>query len=248
MWNGNAVPARVFLMAISLMTVAGCEGGAAPHETTAAAGIAPLNESFNGRYRIDRERNRVWFLTHEGVFLYDPSRPERIELSLPDWVWAGAPYGCLPDLALGPRGEAVITSDVVPTLWRIEPDTLAVTVHPLTLDADTDKDVGFSALAYSAERGVFYAASYQTGSLWRVDPLLTKAERVSLSAPVVHACALTLRPRNPQRGTWSTGLCVGTPDNGWSVDFAPDQRSAYVRPASCAERPGVMDALSLKGE
>jgi hypothetical protein len=248
MWNGNAVPARIFLMAASLVLIAGCDTANTPREAAATANAAPQMERSNGRYRIDRLRNRVWFLTSEGVFLYDSSRPERIELSLPGWVWAGAPYGCLPDLALGPKGEAVITSDVVPTLWRIDPETLGVSVHPLVLDADTDKDVGFSALAYSPERGVFFAASYHGGSLWRVDPLLRTAQKVPLSAPVTQACEMAVRPRNPQRGTWSAGLCVRTPDNGWSVDFAPDQRSAYVRPASCIDRPGVMEALSLKGE
>jgi hypothetical protein len=243
MWNGNAVP----LVAASLVLIAGCDTSA-PRESATAPSVAPQIEPASGRHRIDRVRNRVWFLTHEGVVLYDPSQPQRIELSLPGWTWAGAPHGCLPDLALGPRGEAVITSDVLPTLWRIDPDTLAVSVHPLALDADNDKDVGFSALAYSPERGMFFAASYHWGSLWQVDPLLTRAQRVSLSAPVMHACEMSVRPRNPDRGTWSASLCVRTPHEGWSVDFAPDQRSAYVRPASCTERPGVMDALSLKGE
>ncbi|HEV3009883.1 MAG TPA: hypothetical protein VGX52_12685 [Burkholderiales bacterium] len=244
MWNGNAVP----LVAASLLFIAGCDGGPTARETATTASVPPQVESANGRYRVDRDRNRVWFLTHEGVSLYDPSQPQRIELSLPGWTWAGAPHGCLPDLALGPRGEAVITSDVLPTLWRIDPETLAVSVHPLTLDSDNDKDVGFSALVYSAERGAFFAASYHHGSLWRVDPLLTRAQRVPLSAPVAHACEVTVRARNPQRGSWLAGLCVRTPDGGWSVDFAPDQRFAYVRPASCTDRPGVMQALSLKGD
>jgi hypothetical protein len=240
MWNGNAI----LLVAASLVLIAGCNERRAPPETATAQIEQP-----NGRYRVDRARNRVWFLTEQGVVLYDPARPERIELSLPGWVWADAPFGgCLPDLALGPRGEAVITSNVVSILWRIEPETLAVTMHPLTLDDDTGKDVGFSALAYSAERGVFFAASYHDGSLWRVDPQLTKAQRVPLSAPVTRACGMTVRPRNSQRGAWSAGLCVRTPHEGWSVDFAPDQRSAYVRPASCTDRPGLMEALSLKGE
>ena len=88
-----------------------------------------------------------------------------MSLPLPGWLLVDAPYSCPPDLALGPKGEALITSNILPTLWRIDPESLAVTVHPLLLDADTDKDVGFSALAYSPQHGAFIAASYAHGSL-----------------------------------------------------------------------------------
>jgi len=71
---------------------------------------------------------------------------------LPGWLYAGEPYGCAPDLALGPKGEALISSDVVPVLWRVDPETLAVTQHTPWLDADADKDIGFTALAFSREQ------------------------------------------------------------------------------------------------
>jgi streptogramin lyase len=113
---------------------------------------------------------------------------------LPGWVWAGAPYGCLPDLALGPRGEAVVTSNVLPTLWRIDPDSLAVSVHALALDADDDKDVGFTGLVYSPQHGAFFAASHAHGSLWRIDPQLRTARKMPLSASNPQPCGLALRP------------------------------------------------------
>ena len=101
-----------------------------------------------------------------------------------------APYGCPPDLALGPKGEAVVTSNIVPILWRIDPDTLAVSVHELVLDADNDKDVGFSGLRYSTEHGVFFAASDVHGSLWRIDPLLRKGQKVPFLAPIREGCVV----------------------------------------------------------
>jgi hypothetical protein len=79
-------------------------------------------------------------LTEEGLALYDVKAPKRVAIPLPEWVVIGKGYGCLPDLALGPGGEAVITSNAVPTLWTVDPETLAVAVHPLALDADTDKE------------------------------------------------------------------------------------------------------------
>lgn len=158
--------------------------------------IAPISgtatEAPAARYQVDPARNRAWSVNHEGVVLVEQSK-SRTVLALPEWVWVHEPYGCPPDLALGPKGEAVITSNVLSTLWRIDPETLAVSVHRLALDADGDKDVGFSALAYSREHGAFFAASYSHGSLWKIDPELVTARKVPQSAPVRQACGLPLR-------------------------------------------------------
>ena len=218
--------AKAFSVALLIVPIGGCDIDAGPRETQAIDASAPL--AAEARYQVDPARNRVWLLSHEGVFLFEPSRPGRIALSLPDWVWVGTQYGCLPDLALGPRGEAVITSNIVPTLWRVDPDTLAVSVHRPVLDADDDKDVGFSALVYSREHGAFFAASYSHGSLWKIDPRFESAQKVSLSAPLREACGLALRAR---------GLCARTPHRSWTVELAPHGRSAYIGAASCADRP-----------
>ena len=175
MGNGNA--ARIFFLAACMAASGGCGIGAGPSQRTE---ISPAPEA---RYQVDRARNRIWVLTEDGVVLYDVKTPKKIAIALPDWVLVGKAYGCLPDVALGPRGEAVITSNVVPTLWRVDPETLAVTVHPLALDADTDKDVGFSGLAYSAEHGAFFAVSAAHGTLWRIDRLFTRARKGRSSGP-----------------------------------------------------------------
>ena len=248
MWNGNAVAARVFSFAASIVSIAGCDIGAAPLQSATAAHDAQQIQFPNGRYQIDPERHRVWFLTHEGVFVYDVSRTERVAVSLPGWVSVDTFYGCLPDLALGPKGEAVITSNSLPTLWRIDPDTLAVSVHPLLLDADTDKDVGFSGLAYSPQHGAFLAASYSHGSLWRIDPQYKTAQKISLSAPIPGACGLALRSRSSQALSRLADLCVRTPRGGWAVILAPNWRSARVSAAPCTDHPWPLDAGWLKGK
>jgi len=191
MWNGNARLVRALILAASMVLIAGCESGAAPRQ---ASNDAPDLQLPGARYQVDAARNRVWALTPEGVLLFDVSRPERAAVRLPGWVWAGAPYGCLPDLALGPRGEAVVTSNVLPTLWRIDPESLVVSVHALTLDADTDKDVGFSGLVFSAQHGAYFAASDSHGSRWRIDTLLRTAQKIPLSASIPQPCGLALRP------------------------------------------------------
>jgi hypothetical protein len=222
---------RTSILVLSVV-IAGCELGAAPRSASVPE-TAQAQEPV-GRHRVDAARNRVWFLTAEGVFLYDAARPGRIAFELPGHVWAGEPYGCLPDLALGPNGEALITSDIAPTLWRIDPETLAVSVHPLALDSDADKDVGFSALAYSAAQGAYFAASYHHGTLWRIDPQLGNARQIALSAPVHRACGFTLPSRGFRATTGRSGqMCVRTLDGERSVMLAPDWRSAYVSAAPC---------------
>jgi hypothetical protein len=245
MWNGNAVSVGVFSLAASIVAIGGCEIGTAPREIAQDARQVQLP---SGRSQIDPERNRVWFLTQKGVFVYDVSRPERVAVSLPGWVTVDTSYGCLPDLALGPNGEAVITSNTLPTLWRIDPDTLAVSLHPLALDSDTDKDVGFSGLVYSSEHGGYFAASYIHGSLWRIDPLLNRAQKMPLSAPIPEACGLAVRSRSDQQAlSRPSDLCVRTARGGWTVVFARDRRSAYVSAAPCMDRPWAMGAAWLKG-
>jgi streptogramin lyase len=120
--------------------------------------------------------DRAWQLTRNGVVAQDAGRTTRVPL--PDWTYAGPRFGCAPSLAVGPDGEAVVTSDVMPTLWRVDPRTLAVTRHELKLDADNDKDVGFFDLAWEATEGAYFAASTADGALWRIDRELKAARKV----------------------------------------------------------------------
>jgi hypothetical protein len=239
MWNGNAGTVGAFFLAISMLSIGGCDTGAAPpSQTPSAASEAPHDRPPTVRYQVDSGRNRVWILTQDGVFVHDVARTDRVAVTLPGWVTVGAPYGCPPDLALGPKGEALVTSNIMPTLWRIDPDTLAVSVHPLALDADTDKDVGFSALVYAPRQGAFLAASYHHGSLWRIGPLLDRAQKIALSAPVPQACGLAVRPRGAQPALRPMAdLCVQTLHGGRSVTLTTDWRSAYVSAAPCADGP-----------
>jgi hypothetical protein len=125
--------------------------------------------------------DRVWQLTRDGVVVHDAGRTTRVPL--PDWLYAGPRYGCVPALAVGPNGEAVVSSDVVPTLWRVDPRTLAVTRHELKLDADNDKDVGFSDLVWEPRESAYFAASTADGALWRIDRELKAARKLAPGTP-----------------------------------------------------------------
>jgi hypothetical protein len=184
-------------------------------------------------YQKDPSRNREWMLTPQGVTLFDSkARRTAAVIELPHWVWAGESYVCPPDLALGPKGEALVSSNVIPSIWRIDPVSLQVTRHDLVVDSHDDKDVGFTGLTYAAELGVFFAVS-DFGALWRIDPLLRRAQEVKLNSPIRRACRLVFR-RNV--------LCAHDGVRPWSIRLAPDLRSAYtaqetsaaVRRSACA--------------
>jgi hypothetical protein len=164
---------------------------------------------------------QTWVLSVDGVYVQQARKP-RLEVKLPGWHWAHEPYACPPAVAIGPRGEALVTSNVLPVLWKIDADTLAVTVHRLQLDADTDKDVGFSGLVYSARDGAYFAVSELHGTLWRIDPLLRRAQKIALSEPVRGACSVSMQRQ--ERTSRFSRLTV----RGMTVNLAPDQRSAYL--------------------
>jgi len=171
-----------------------------------------------------------WVFNVDGVYLQQAGKA-RVAVKLPEWHWAHEPYACPPAIAIGPRGEALVTSNVLPVLWKIDPQTLAVTVHSLELDADSDKDVGFSGLVYSARDNAYFAVSELHGTLWRIDPLLRRAQKIALSEPARGACSLSMQ--REERLSRLTRLCL----QGKSVNLAPDQRSAYVQSAGCASNP-----------
>jgi hypothetical protein len=156
------------------------------------------------------------------------------KIALPDWLWVGRQYACPPDLAIGPGGEAVISSNVVSMLWRIDPVTLAASKHDLAIIEDAGKDIGFAALAYSARQGAYFAVSPSQGSLWRVDPQLKRAQAIPLSVPLPKACGIAVPPHAPAwKANLYNGLCVQTDKGSWVVNLAPDQRSGYARPGLC---------------
>jgi hypothetical protein len=163
-------------LTFSVVSLTGCEKDAASPDTSVI------------RHQADTARDRIWSLTRDGVALQVRAKPGRTAIELPGWVWAHAPWACPPDLAIGPKGEAVITSNVAAVLWRIDPETLAVTVHPIALGSDTHRDFGFSKLAYSREKGVFIAVSDTFASTWEIDAQLATARKLAGSGPVSSPC------------------------------------------------------------
>jgi hypothetical protein len=174
----------------------------------------------------DASRNRVWVLESDALYLHQGAQKQRYEL--PGWIYASGPYACSPDVAVDAQGAAVVSSNVVPVLWRVEPAKGQVTRHELALDADSDKDVGFSGLAYVPEQGVFFAVSATYGSLWRIDTLLRRAQKIPVSTPLRDACGLAIDRSKIRR---TVVLCA----QGRAIYLAPDQRSGYVFAGRCGQ-------------
>lgn len=184
----NGIAVGLGLAGLIGLAAALAQTGPAPSSLDAA--VAPEMPLATIRSQVDAARGRIWWLTGGGLSLHDRTKRQRITLPLPGWHWAGAPYGCLPGLALGPKGEVIVTSDVLPKLWRVDPETLVVTVHSPTLDAQGDRDVGFSELSYSARHGAYFAVGSTPDSLWRIDPLLRRAQETPLAASRTQSCGL----------------------------------------------------------
>jgi hypothetical protein len=181
------------------------------------------------------------------VFVHDAKIPQKRFVPLPGWVSVDVAYACPAALALGPKGEALVTSNILPTVWKIDPETLAVSEHALVLDADQDKEVGFSGLVYSSEHAAFFAVSeFGSGSLWRIDPDLARGEKVALSAPMTKACGVAVSA--PQKAQRLSRLCVRGQQSDWTVQLAPDYRSASVRAAPCTDLPWLLSQVTLRGE
>jgi hypothetical protein len=240
-------PRTRLLAGLAVAIIAGCGPTESSMQTTSIAQAAPPLDSAS-RIRNDTLRQRVWSLTQAGLAFQDVATGESRVIALPNWHWAQVAYGgCLPDVALGPRGEAVVTSNVTPTLWRVDPQTLLATEHRLSLNADYDKEVGFTGLVYSAQHDAYFAVSAAHGSLWRIDPLLRKAQKVALAESLRGACAVELRAEL-RRTARIVRLCVRNPSEAWHVVVAPDQRSAYLRGDPCLRESDAADIAFAGGQ
>ncbi len=188
----------------------------------------------------DAAHNRTWVLERDAVYMREAARIKRFDL--PGWMYIGEAYSCSPDIAIDGEGAAVVTSNAAPIVWRIEPATSQVTMHELVLDADEGEEIGFTGLAYAPDQGVFFAVSATYGSLWRIDPLLRRAQKIPVSEPLRHACGLSVEHAKARR---IVVLCIHAMAQSRRVRLAPDQRFAYARHESCPEH-GADDVALTK--
>ncbi|MGE5522387.1 MAG: hypothetical protein ACM3SS_01635 [Rhodospirillaceae bacterium] len=192
----------------------------------------------------DESRRLVWSLTTDGLSV-DKTRlngPERIFIALPGWQWVDLPKACPPGLALGRQGEAIVTSNILPMIWRIDPVTLSVTVHAIKLNADRTKDLGFSAIVYSPRERAYFAMSDVHGSLWKIDEKLLIGEKVNLSDALPKACSLMIAVDASRRPSHTGAFCLVGEKKSWTITVARNGRSASVREDPCRDASYIVES------
>jgi len=205
----NAIASRRLIAALMAAALEGCE-------VEGASRAQPLPDV-------------EWRLTRAGVEAVDPASGKiNAQVTLPGWLWVEATRACPPVVARGPRGEAVITSNVTSTLWRVDPRSFQVSVHELAGAEDRGIEFGFSGLAYSAEQGAFFAIGTVPDSVWRIDPDLRRAQKIALSEPIRPRCGAAPRVV-AQRPSRVVSLCIA----GTTLNLAADQRTGYVNGRPC---------------
>lgn len=165
-----------------------------------AAGLAGAAQAQDAVTRPDPARDRTWVLRDDAAYLYRGSGEFLRRVELPGWIAAHSPWSCAPGLAVGPGGEAWVSSNARPLLWRI--DAAGQRAEPLEIapDSDLDKDFGFTGLVQvpagpaQAPQGVLIAFNAAHGTLWRIDTARRTARRIFLYAPIRGACGIAAAP------------------------------------------------------
>lgn len=133
--------------------------------------------------RADTARNRLWVLDTTGLALHDNISGRRLRhIALPGLFLAGTDYFCPPDMAFDAAGTVFVSSDVLPVIWRVDPQRFEVTRIELALDPDDGKDVGFTGLSFASDGGLI-AAGATFPSLWRIDVDRASASKVASYPP-----------------------------------------------------------------
>lgn len=176
-----------WMVMMALIAITGCGGNEQSARSPAAGYGYDAREAL--RIRSDAARSRQWVLTLDGMRVYDTRTKALIrEIALPGW--SVARILCHPDVALDRAGSAYVSSNIEPKLWRIDGDSFEVGVREIRLNEREQWDVGFGALAFSAE-GTLFGLTYRGGTLWRVDVEKGGAHIVSSYPGILKTCELT---------------------------------------------------------
>ena len=183
-----------FRIVVASLLIASCVGA----RSMAQSDAPPWPEAPTAlRIQVDPQEGRAWVLNHDAVYLYDIAPRQLVKrIDLPGWIVVSEDFSCPPDLTLTPSGGALVTSNVVPTIWEIDSESLVVRIHPLSLDVDNEKEVGFTGLAYGRTGEDLFGISAMHGSVWRIDLARNKAYKMPFSRQVADACGSVFLPKS----------------------------------------------------
>ena len=184
----------------------------------------------------DSARSRIWRLGDRGVYLEAPEQSQALHILLPGRFIVDQTITCPSAMTLSQEGAVVVTSNVIPILWRINPDTFVVTSHPLTLTSHADREVGFTGIAFSTGHSAYFAVSSVHGTLWRIDMNLQTAHLVGLPHRLEEPCGIAvISPKRQARaiGMAQELLCVQTASGEFTLQLSLDQQSAWFEGQAC---------------
>lgn len=131
----------------------------------------------------DVTRSRHYVLEGGTVSVYTNAGAILRRVDLPAAVFAHLPYACSPAMIVDRAGAVIISSNVLPVPWRIDPNAFTVRRYELQLDLGNELEVGVTGLAAANEEGIVLAYTGLSGSLWRVELSSGKATKINLSRP-----------------------------------------------------------------
>jgi hypothetical protein len=214
----NAI-APLSLLAASIIALGGCDSGVGTNQPLRPAAAASEQ---NVRYQIDAAHGRIWWLTREACFsrrqdaAKSPCRFRAgglragLTVACRRWRWVRTERRWSP--VSGIHG------------WKIDPDTLAVSMHVLAPDADLDeRGLPPSPIRPSTLRT---AISGLQGSLWKIDRPLTRKQKIRALGAMPKACGVAVSAAEAKQ---LGRLCPGR-QGDWTVQLASD------RPTPCAPR------------
>lgn len=191
------------------------------------------------RVRVDHQRGRYWVLGDDHVQVYSATDKRLIaRVTIPGWNVAGR-VG-LPDLALDRSGAALVSSNAVPMLWRIDPDQFSVTRKDILLQGKEGRSIGFSGLVFTPE-GTLMGVTAFGGTLWKIDAQAGIAKEIKLSRPLLDAHGLWVVYQRASASTlFDTILCVSTGMEFHEVRLDASKNAAVVRraPLVCTKSTG----------
>ena len=172
----------------ALIAICGCDSAA----RTPTAAIAPsaVIQPFDApdvlRVKIDAARDRVWVLRLDEVHVYDrQTRRLMRRISLPSWSVADL---CGPGIVFDSSGAALISHNLEPKLWRVDPNVPEVREHTIRLIGGEKLDVGFGSIVFGSD-GFLYGVASSGHSVWRIDIRSASAVQVGREAAVFNECS-----------------------------------------------------------
>jgi len=181
---------------------------------------------------LDRRVDRLWLVGDDAAYLFDARSKRKLgRVQLDGWIFIRPPYGCAPAILIRESGAVLVSSNVVPMIWEVDPIRLAATRHPVLLVSDDGKDVGITGLAQSGNGRIVFGTN-GVGTLWRVDTETWTAYPIHLDRPLPPGgCLVSIREATDARDP--VALCVHSDGEGSLVILDSQFRRGMVVANSC---------------